>query len=68
MLSGCKKINCFQHALELSQDKENEKNTHLHFVNMPINLKHINENKHFVLVNVFKYNSFAKCYIMCNLF
>jgi hypothetical protein len=30
-------------------------------------LKHINANKHFVLLNVFKYNSLAKCYIMCNL-
>jgi hypothetical protein len=37
MLSGCKKINCFQRALELSQDKEKEKNIHLHFVNMSIN-------------------------------
>jgi hypothetical protein len=36
MLSGCKKINCFWCALELSQDRENEKNTHLHFVNMLI--------------------------------
>ncbi len=30
-------------------------------------LKHINANKHSVLLNVFKYNSLAKCYIMCNL-
>jgi hypothetical protein len=37
MLSGCKKINCSQRALELSQDRENEKNTRLHFVNMSIN-------------------------------
>jgi hypothetical protein len=36
MLSGCKKINCFWCALEFSQDRENEKNTHLHFVNMLI--------------------------------
>jgi hypothetical protein len=30
-------------------------------------LKHINANKHFVLLSVFKCNSLAKCYIICNL-
>ncbi len=27
---------CSWHALELSQDRENEKNTHLHYINMSI--------------------------------
>ncbi len=30
-------------------------------------LKHTNANDHFVVLNVLKYNSLAKCYIMCKL-
>jgi hypothetical protein len=67
MLIGCKKINNFWHALELSQDKESEKKNSFAFCKYVNHLKHINANKHFVLLNVFKYNRFAECYILCNL-